>query len=66
MLLKKPSLVTRVGVGKLVGFLFGLAGLITLPYFWPEAGWLIRWGVLFWYTTLGAIIGVFGVFKIAF
>jgi len=23
---------------------------------------LIRWGILLWYTTLGAIIGVFGVF----
>jgi hypothetical protein len=28
----------------------------------PEADWLIRWGILLWYTTLGAIIGVFGVF----
>ncbi len=30
--------------------------------FLPEAGWLIRWGILLWYTTLGAIIAVFGVF----
>lgn len=62
MLFNKPSLVTRIAVGKLVGLLFGLSGLILMPYFWPEAGWLIRWGVLFWYTTLGAIIGIFGVF----
>ena len=40
----------------------GLIGFVTLPYFWPEADWMIRWGVLLWYTTLGAIIGVFGVF----
>ena len=57
-----PSLMTRIAVGKLIGFLFGLAGFLFLPYFLPEAGWLIRWGILFWYTTLGAIIGVFGVF----
>jgi hypothetical protein len=57
-----PSLMTRIAVGKLIGFLFGLAGFIFLPYFLPDAGWLIRWGILFWYTTLGAIIGVFGVF----
>jgi hypothetical protein len=32
------------------------------PIFLPEAGWLIRFGILLWYTTFGAIIGVFGVF----
>ncbi len=56
-----PSLMTRIAVGKLIGFLFGLAGFIALPYFLADAGWLLRWGILFWYTTVGAIIGVFGV-----
>ncbi len=59
---EKPSLVTRIAVGKGVGFAVGLVGFLSLPYFVPEAGWLIRWGVLRWYTTLGAIIGMFGVF----
>lgn len=57
-----PSLVTRIAIGKTVGFAFGLIGFIAIPYFWPEASLLLRTGVLFWYTTLGAIIGVFGVF----
>jgi len=57
-----PSLMTRIAIGKGIGFLFGLSGFILLPYFLPDAGWLLRWGILFWYTTLGAIIGVFGVF----
>ena len=57
-----PSLTTRIAVGKAVGFLFGLAGFIALPFLVPEAGLMIRWGILLWYTTLGAIIGVFGVF----
>ncbi len=57
----KPSLMTRIAVGKGIGFLIGLMGFISLPYFLPEAGWLIRWGILLWYTTFGAIIGVFGV-----
>ncbi len=61
-MLEKPSLVTRIAVGKGVGFVVGLIGFLSLPYFVPEAGWLIRWGVLLWYTTLGAIIGMFGVF----
>ena len=58
----KPSLVTRIAVGKGVGFLVGLLGFVALPYFMPDADWQLRWGILLWYTTLGAIIGVFGVF----
>ncbi len=61
-MLEKPSLVTRVVIGKGVGFAIGLAGFLLLPVLVPEAGWLVRWGVLLWYTTLGAIIGMFGVF----
>ena len=57
----KPSLLVRIAVGKGIGSLIGLAGFVLLPSFVPEAGWLLRWGVLLWYTTLGAIIGVFGV-----
>ncbi len=43
-----PSLVTRIAIGKGVGFAIGLAGFLMLPLFAPEAGWLIRWGVLLW------------------
>lgn len=58
---QNPSLVTRIAIGKMVGFLFGLMGFMSLPYFVPEAGLMLRWGMLLWYTTLGAIVGVFGV-----
>ena len=57
-----PSLITRIAIGKALGFLVGLAGFVFLPWFLPEAGWLLRWGILLWYATLGAIIGMFGVF----
>ena len=57
----KPSLITRIAVGKAIGMLVGLAGFFTLPSLWPEADPLLRWGILFWYTTMGAIVGVFGV-----
>ena len=57
-----PPLITRIAIGKGIGFLFGLAGFILLPYFLPEADWPLRWGILLWYITVGAIIGVFGVF----
>jgi hypothetical protein len=57
----KPSLVTRITVGKAIGFAVGLLGFLTLPWFVPDADWLLRWGILLWYTTMGAIIGMFGV-----
>ncbi len=61
---EKPSLMARIAIGKLVGLAVGLSGVVFLPYFLPEVGWLPRWGILLWYTTLGAIIGVFGVFTV--
>lgn len=61
-MLHKPSLTLRIGVGKLIGLLFGLAGFMALPYIWPEASLMLRWGILLWYVTVGAVIGVFGVY----
>ena len=61
-MLGNPSLTTRIVIGKGIGALVGLMGLVSLPYFLPGVGWLPRIGIFFWYTTLGAIIGVFGVY----
>ena len=58
-----PSLMTRIAVGKLVGFIFGLLGFLFLILFYPQVDSFLGWGVLFWYTTVGAVIGVFGVFN---
>ena len=62
MKMDKQSLVTSITVGKSVGCVIGFIGFIALPFLVPEIDWFIRWGVLLWYTTMGAIIGVFGVF----
>lgn len=59
---KKPSLVTRIAIGKLVGFVIGLLGFLLLWVLVPDGDPLVRLGVLFWYATVGAIIGVYGVF----
>ncbi|MDH3668263.1 MAG: hypothetical protein OEN23_15145 [Paracoccaceae bacterium] len=58
----RPSMVTRIAVGKTVGFFFGLIGFLMMPYMLPEAGQMLAWGFLLWYTTLGAIVAIFGVF----
>ncbi len=57
-----PSLMTRIAVGKLVGFIFGLLGFLYLILFLPQADQMLGWGILFWYTTMGAVIGIFGVY----
>ncbi len=59
---KKPSLILRIVIGKSIGFLFGLVGFLSVPHFLEAPTGLLQWGILLWYTTLGAIIGVFGVF----
>ena len=58
-----PSLLTRIIIGKGIGLAVGLLGFFLLPVLVPEADMLVRWGILLWYTTLGAIIGMFGVFN---
>ena len=58
--LSKRSLITRIAAGKTAGFLFGAAGFFLLPLLWPDVSWTFRWGILFWYITLGAIIAMFG------
>lgn len=57
-----PSLVTRIAIGKAIGLVIGAIGFVSLPWLLPDAGWHLRLGVLLWYTTLGALIGMAGVF----
>jgi hypothetical protein len=55
-----PSLMTRMAVGKIIGFVVGLIGFIFLTYY-TETSLLFRWGILLWYTTFGLIIALLGV-----
>jgi hypothetical protein len=52
---------SRIATGKAIGFVVGLAGFVFVPYFLPDAGWQLHWGILLWYTTFGAVIGMAGV-----
>lgn len=58
-----PSLMTRIAIGKTIGLIVGLIDFISLPYFSSEVSLIFRWGLLLWYTTVGAIIGMLGVFN---
>ena len=56
-------IIKRVGTGKALGLLIGLAGFLMIPSIWPSENMWLRVGILMWYTTFGAIIGVFGLFN---
>ena len=58
---KNPSLVTRIAIGKVIGLVFGLIGLVAIPMISPDLDPMLRWGFLFWYITVGAVIGMMGV-----
>jgi hypothetical protein len=45
-MLEPLSLITRIAIGKGIGFIFGLTGFICLPYFLPEVSSLTRWGTV--------------------
>ena len=51
----------RIAVGKAIGLGFGLAAFVLVPVWVPDADPLLLWGVLFWYMTVGAVIGMAGV-----
>ena len=54
----KPSLFTRIAVGKLIGFLVGLSGFLLLPLFLPDAGWLLLISSAMALITLSVTVGV--------
>lgn len=57
----KHSLIGRIAVGKLIGFLIGGLAFFMIPSVFPEAGIWLRCGVWAWYITLGAMVGLVGV-----
>ncbi|PMG48072.1 hypothetical protein [Shewanella sp. 10N.286.52.B9] len=61
-MISNPSLVTRTAVGKLIGLAFGVLCFWIVPWLAPETSLLFLWGLLLWYITFGAIIGLAGVF----
>ena len=62
MINTEKSLMYRVGAGKALGLMIGLAGFFVLPLLVHDTSLLLRSGVLLWYPTMGAIVGIFGAF----
>lgn len=58
----QDSLMYRIGTGTFIGLLLGLVGFLLVPYCIDNPPLLFRSAILLWYPTLGALIGLFGVF----
>lgn len=58
---ESPSLMTRIAIGKAIGLVIGLVGALGVPAFLDQIDVMTRIGILLWYPTMGAFIGVFGV-----
>lgn len=59
--LGNPSLMTRIAIAKSIGLVVGVIAFFVAPTIYPEMEMLFRVGILLWYPTLGAFVGLFGV-----
>ncbi|MEM6676504.1 MAG: hypothetical protein AAF675_01400 [Pseudomonadota bacterium] len=58
-----PTFLTRLAVAKMAGLMIGLVGFVLIPVIAPGASDVARWGVLFWYPTMGAVIAMLEVLE---
>ena len=49
--------VTCIALGTMIGVLIGLGGFVLVPVLVDAPDPWLRWGILFWYPTMGAAIG---------
>lgn len=49
-----------ISLGLMIGALVGIGGFVLVPLLVEDPDPWLRWGVLFWYPTLGAVIAGIG------
>ena len=54
-------LIRRIAIGKALGLLFSLIGILIYFDFFRQAGWAFTFGVTLYYIFLGAFVGLAGV-----
>lgn len=59
----QKMLIYRIGAGKAIGLVVGLIAFFGIPQFFSDSPMSLRVGVLLWYPTMGAFIGMFGIFS---
>lgn len=55
------SMARRLIIAKTFGLAVGLLAFFLLPYMWEGVPNFLRWGILLWYVTFGAMVGLMGV-----
>ena len=56
-------LVVGTSTGKLIAFCFGLTLFFSIPDSASHSNEVMRWVILFWYPTLGGIVGISNAIK---
>jgi hypothetical protein len=57
---ENPSLTTRIVIGKTIGLIFGLIGILIIPTLFPEMSTMMKWAFVLWYILVGAFVGIAG------
>lgn len=57
----KPSLLTRIFFGQLIGFVFAAVSVILFHHNYPDLGWMSQLGFVLYYIIIGASVGMMGV-----
>ncbi|MDB2550861.1 hypothetical protein N9X24_03265 [Rickettsiales bacterium] len=61
---ERNSLTTRIAIGKLTGFLIAFFGILIFNFITEyQLPTMFAFGIVLWYITIGAIIGIFGVYR---
>ncbi|MBT4989701.1 MAG: hypothetical protein HOM96_04105 [Rickettsiales bacterium] len=53
------AIIKLIVIGKFTGFFIGMIGFFSLPILIPDTSLMFLSGFVLWYTTMGAVIGVF-------
>lgn len=62
-MINEQTLTKRIAIGKFIGLIIGLIGFFVIPLFSSQPCIMLRIGILLWYITFGAIIGIFGTYN---
>ena len=60
---KISPLVVGTSAGKLLAFCFGLTLFFTIPNSAADSNGVMHWVILFWYPTIGGIVGISNAIK---
>lgn len=59
----KNKVLNRITIWKSIGFVFWIIGFFVMPLVFTEAPLMLRFALFFWYTTLWAVIWIFGIWN---